>query len=204
MNKAENKRLVLFDFDGTLTKRDSLFAFLKFFKGYNYYLKNIIASLPVLIGYKLGLLDASDAKEKLLTFFFKNITTGEFESRCKQFSEEQLPLILNRPIVEKFQEHIAQGDRVIIVSASIEKWIKPWANQWDVEVLGTKLATKDGLITGKFEGKNCNGQEKVDRIKSYLNVSEFLEIWAYGDSKGDKPMLDMADIAYYKGERLVA
>ena len=200
MSNNDQQRLVLFDFDGTLTRHDSLFAFLRFFKGNMYFVYKLILALPGLVSYKLGLVDNSTAKEKLLSKFLKGMTVDEFESRCRKFSQEILPKLLNQRIFEKFQGHIVKGDRVVIISASIEDWILPWAKQWNVEVLATKLAARSGRLTGKFDGSNCNGKEKVKRIKAHIKITDYDEIWAYGDSSGDEPMLNLATQVVYRGK----
>lgn len=201
MSAAHEKRLALFDFDGTLTDSDSLFSFLLFFRGNLYFIGKIIRSIPALVAYKLGFVNNSIAKEKLLSFFLKNVDIDEFDMRCKAYCEEKLPSILNASLIEKFHQHISNGDRVLIVSASVENWILPWASQFNVEVLGTRLSLIDGVLTGKFFGANCNGAEKVKRIKAHLDIENYSSIIAYGDSKGDEQMIKLADIVFYKGKK---
>ncbi len=193
MSNREKQKLALFDFDGTLIRHDSLFYFLRFFKGNLFFAIKILFSLPNLIRYKLGLVDNSRAKEKLISQFLKGISLDEMSDRCEEFGRDIIPLILNAKIVEKFHQHLSKGDRVIIVSASIYDWIIPWASQWNVEVLATKLDSKEGVITGKFDGENCNGEEKALRIKAHLELSDYNDIWAYGDSHGDEAMMKLAN-----------
>jgi phosphoserine phosphatase len=45
---------------------------------------------------------------------------------------------------------------------------------------------------------NCYGEEKVRRIRASYNLDEFNHIYAYGDSEGDKAMLDLAHEHDYK------
>jgi phosphatidylglycerophosphatase C len=60
------------------------------------------------------------------------------------------------------------------------------------------LEVKNGVVTGKIDGKNCNGKEKAKRIKQAINLNEYDSIYAYGDSAGDKQMLALATYTYYK------
>lgn len=197
---SDRQRLVLFDFDGTLTRYDSLIVFLRFFKGDYYFFRKLLLSIPGLLIYKLGFVENSKAKEILLANFLKGTTVEYFLSRCLVFAQVKIPLILRQPVFNSFLDHISKGDKVIIVSASLVDWISPWSRQWDVEVLATRLATVKGVLTGKYEGLNCNGEEKVSRLKEYLILSDYDEIWAYGDSKGDEPMLNLASRVVYQGE----
>ena len=200
MSGKEKEKLVLFDFDGTLTHHDSLFYFLRFFKGNLFFFYKVFLSLPSLIGYKLGMTDASNAKEKLLSNFLKGLSVSKFGAICIKFGKEIIPAILNQKILEKFHCHISDGDRVIIVSASIEDWILPWAKQWNVEVIATKLASQEGVLTGKLKGANCNYEEKLVRLKTHLELTNYSEIWAYGDSSGDEAMFGIATKVVYRGK----
>ena len=203
MSNNDPLRLVLFDFDGTLTRHDSLFYFLRFLRGNFYFFSKMLHSLPSLVGYKLGLIDNSSDKEKILVNFLKGMSESKFSAVCTRFAQDIIPEILDQSIAKKFRHHISNGDRVIIVSASIEDWILPWAKQWNVDVLATKLVSVTGVLTGKFDGKNCNHEEKVVRIKSHIELSEYNEIWAYGDSPGDEQMFRLANKVVYRGEERI-
>ena len=84
------------------------------------------------------------------------------------------------------------------VSASAENWIKKWSDGIGVQLIATQLETVDELLTGKLTGLNCNGEEKATRIKSAYDMSQYDEIYCYGDTSGDKPMLALATKAFYK------
>jgi phosphatidylglycerophosphatase C len=96
------------------------------------------------------------------------------------------------------QWHRSQGHRILIVTASLEVWLKPWCTEINVELIATKMECENGLVTGEFGSKNCHGQEKVNRIKAVLEIAQYTSIYAYGDSTGDTEMLALADIAEYK------
>ena len=90
----------------------------------------------------------------------------------------------------------AEGAEVVVVSASIDNWVKPFFSH--LIVLGTQVETADGRLTGRFLTDNCYGQEKVNRLRAlYPNRSAYYLI-AFGDSRGDKELLAYADEAYYK------
>ncbi|MDX1956231.1 MAG: haloacid dehalogenase-like hydrolase, partial [Chitinophagaceae bacterium] len=67
-----------------------------------------------------------------------------------------------------------------------------------IRLISSLLSEEGQRITGKLEGKNCNGEQKVVRIKEQFNLDEYKEIFAYGDSKGDRPMLQLATHPSYK------
>ena len=86
---------------------------------------------------------------------------------------------------------------MVIVSASPENWIKPWAEKYNVEVISTKLKFDNDHLIG-IAGANCNGEEKVKRIKKIINLEDYEKVIVYGDTKGDHPMLALGNERHYK------
>lgn len=194
----KKKSLALFDFDGTVTSKDSLFAFLVFSRGWIRFILGMLFLSPVLAAFKLGLVQNWKAKELLLTYFFKDMSEPAFQQLCTRFTAEVIPRIIRKKARERIESHVREGDRVVIVSASPENWVGLWAREYDLEWVATRLRVDAGKLTGKFSGKNCHGMEKVARVRVYLNLSEYHEIYTYGDSKGDLPLINLGTKKYYK------
>ena len=190
--------LALFDFDGTLTNRDSFIDFIKFYKGKFSFIIGFVLLLPVLVLFKLRVLKNSEAKEIVLTYFFKNTPLQAFQEKCNDFGTNVIPGIIKPSALKAIHDHLQKGDRVIIITASAENWLSHWCSNMGVELISTQLEVKDGLLTGKILGANCYGMEKILRLKRYLRVEDYKEIYAYGDSKGDLPMLELAGHKFYK------
>jgi phosphatidylglycerophosphatase C len=190
--------LALFDFDGTITKKDTLFQFTRFFVGSRrYFLGLIILSIPLAL-HRFSLINAQKAKEIFLSHFYKNIQRSDFQEKCVLFSRTVLPKSIRPKALEALENHKKLGSHIYIVSASPHNWIQPWANQFNIDVIGTKLEIKDERLTGKILGLNCNGLEKVNRIKEIINLNQFDKIIAYGDSTGDIAMMNLAHQKFYK------
>jgi len=189
-------KLVLFDFDGTLTTKDSLNEFLKYSVGIKMYITKLIFFTPIFILYKLKLIKNDIAKQKLLSYFFKNWDEKKFKDIAKDFSLNHLDTILREDIYQKLLEYKENGNRIIVVSASLQCWLKPWCDRNEIELLATKLEFENHKVTGKFATKNCYGEEKVNRIKQYINFDNYEEIIAYGDSKGDNEMFSISTSHY--------
>ncbi len=187
--------LALFDFDGTLTSKDSLGEFLKHSVSREKYLINMFKFMPYFILWQLRLMQNGIAKEHLLRIFFKGIDEKNFKAIAKNYSLTKIDQIIRKDRMKLLQEHKENGDRVIIVSASMQSWLQPWCDKNNIELISTQLKFKDGKVTGRFSTKNCYGIEKANRIKELLHVEDFETIYAYGDSNGDKQMLEMADKA---------
>ena len=197
MNKGLQS-LVLFDFDGTITKKDSLFDIVKFTYGPFRFWEGLIRLSPHFIGFKLGYFKAQRLKEIWIQYFFGGILESEWLDLCKNYANNRIPMILNSKAIEKIEFHKSQQDRIVVVSASPEDWVKIWANSINIECIATRLEKSQGKISGRILGKNCNGLEKVHRIKEYLNPETYYPIYAYGDSNGDKEMLALSNIPAFK------
>ena len=191
-------KIALFDLDGTIIKTNSLIGFIKFAKGSFKTYCGFLIFLPILIAYRLGVFPNYLAKELFFSYFFKGMSESNFTALAKAFSLSYLDENINKEAIKKILWHKKHGHEVVVVSASIESWIKPWCEINDLQLIATKIESKNGLITGKFLSKNCHGEEKCNRIKKNYNLKNYDYIYAYGDSSGDKQMLELANEGYYK------
>ena len=190
--------LVLFDFDGTITTKDSLIDFVKFAVGKPKFYIGLFLLFPILLGYKLKIIPNFMAKEKFTIYFFNKWDSLHFQEIADKYSEAKINEIIRPKAIEKIKWHIEQGHEVVIVSASMESWLKRWCQKMKIALIGTQLEIRESRLTGKFATKNCYGKEKVNRIKERFNLSEYIDIYAYGDSLGDKEMLRIANKPHYK------
>lgn len=189
---------MLFDFDGTITKKDSLKEFLFFYHGRSKVILGLIFLSPVLVLYALKILPNHLAKQILLRFFFRNELASFFNAKCNDFVAQCIPKILQAEAIKRITQHLDNHETIVVVSASLENWIKPWSDQMGLLCIATKLEVIENRITGRYSGNNCYGREKVRRIKERFNLSQFEKIIAYGDSQGDKEMFEIADSQNYR------
>lgn len=176
---------------------DSLFVFLKFLVGKSRFYWGIISNLYSLLGYSLGLLSNTKAKQKVVAYFLKGIPEGELAQKCQDFIP-MLESIIKQSVLQRMQWHLDRGDRVTIVITTFSCCLKPLTQRLGVDCLATGLEVEEGVLTGKFATPNCYGEEKVRRICEKYNLEQYQEIYAYGDSKGDKEMLEMATQRFYR------
>lgn len=193
-----NKHIAFFDFDGTITKKDSLFEFIKYCFGIVGLLKGIILLSPVLVLYLVKIIPNYRAKEIFLGYFFKGFSKEEFITKCTGFSERVLPKLIKQEALEKIKWHKEQKHRVVVVSASINFWLEPWCKTNDIELIASELEFINNKFTGKLSTKNCYGIEKENRIKECISLNEYNSIFAYGDTKGDQEMLNLANYKHYR------
>jgi len=193
-----HQRIAFLDFDGTITTKDTLLEFIKFSKGkFRFYLGFLLQS-PWLFAFKTGIISNQAAKERVLRWFFRNTPTIRFEEYCREFTMQALPALIRPKAVREIGRLQQEGFTVVIVSASPENWIRPWADQVQAQLIATRLVTTANTLTGRILGRNCYGEEKVNRIREQFTLPEYTEIYAYGDSSGDRQMLKIANISFYQ------
>ena len=192
------KRLALFDLDGTLTSKDTFLEFIRFVKGDRSFVFGMVMNSPVLVLYKLGLYPNWKAKERVLTYFLKGMYAEEVRMLGDRFAETQMNRYLKKAGLDKLNEHIESGDDVYIVTASCEEWVCPWVKNVGIQAICTRLEKMDGKLTGKILGKNNYGPEKAVRIREQISVADYQEIFAYGDSRGDREMFELASRQFYR------
>lgn len=190
--------IAFFDFDGTITNDDSLLKFIKFVVGAKKFFIGLFYLSPVLILYKIRVIPNYKAKQYMLSWYFKDIKKEDFFYTAKEYSLNHIDKMLRPLAIERLSWHKKQGDKIVVVSASIDCWLRPWCEKNGLELIATKLEIKNNKITGNLLTKNCYGQEKVNRIKNQYNLNDYNHIYAYGDSRGDKEMLALANFSFFK------
>ena len=192
------RRIAFFDFDGTITTKDTLLEIIKYQKGTTRFYIGFILNLPYILAWKIGLIPNYVAKQKVMQFFFGKMPVAAFQQGCDAFARDILPGLLRPKAMQEIKRLQDVGAEVVIVSASPGNWSEVWRKETGIGALATRLQVKDNKLTGRFDGKNCHGKEKVTRIKDAYDLSNYDEIYCYGDSKGDKPMLALGTISFYK------
>ena len=201
------RRVYTFDFDGTLTTRDTLLLFIRFVCGWWGLIGVLVRYAPLLVLMKFKLYPNWRVKQKVFSRCFGGITMEKFNDYCRLFAEKYRCCVLRPDGVEAVRRALGEGAVVMIVSASVDNWVRPFFNdvlpvsfvQQNLLVLGTQVEAADGRLTGRFMGRNCYGAEKVCRISAVLPAPrEDCYIVAFGDSRGDREMLQYADEAHYR------
>jgi HAD superfamily phosphoserine phosphatase-like hydrolase len=164
-------------------------------------LYSILLSSPWLFAWKLKLCSASKAKEKLFCCLYKGLPYDLFKCYGKSFVHD-INRRARKEILSFIQEHKRRGDKVYIVTASIDEWVRPWGVKQGVDgVLATRISVSyDGRIIGKFSGENCVGYEKVRRLLEVEPNRSDYYLTVYGDSCGDEAIMSIADKSCFIGK----
>ncbi|MBM3256556.1 MAG: HAD-IB family hydrolase [Candidatus Moranbacteria bacterium] len=194
--------LALFDFDGTVTRKDSLVDFLLFDLGKFRFFFGFLLLSPLVALYLLKMYSQERMKITVLRLFYRGRGLGDFEKACQKYDREKLPAIIRPEAQEKINWHLKNGHQVAIVTATLKYYLKDWCQKQNITLIGSEIEVKNGRITGKLVGKVCAGEEKVRRIKEKCHLDEFVHIYAYGNSQGDLPMLALAQEKYYNWKKI--
>lgn len=191
------KKLYLFDFDGTLTYKDTMFLFLRFYdkkKFRKQFIKHIILFTLV----KLKLTDAESVKKSFISSILKGQTKTKLEEKSQDFFNTFYPKIIRDHALDFIKNIDVEKTESYLVTASLDIWVKPFSEQFKMQLIATEAEFKEGIFTGNFSTPNCNGIQKLIRIKAQIGDKKFDKKIAYGDTEGDKPMLNFADESYYR------
>ena len=186
-----------FDFDETLTKRDTVVPFLRRFTSTRRF---AVALLP----HTLRLLPIASRRDRdrlraLATdIVFRGRSAAEVGVEAASWGVTIAESLLRADTVARLQWHLEQQHRVVIVTASYESYVRVVAEVLGaVEVVGTRLDIVEGRCTGRLDGPNCRGPEKVRRLEEWFAGQglrrDRVTLYAYGDSTGDRELLAAAD-----------
>ena len=212
-----------FDFDGTLTHGDTLLPFLATALGWPRFAWALLRSSPWLVGHALRLVRNDIAKARLFKAALQGVATDDVQRWAERWARQQLPGQLRGaedPTMVRLAWHQAAGHCCVMVSASPDIYLECAADllgfdglvctQMEVErkepeLTGLALQVAEQL-TGHMKTPNCHGQQKVIRLQAWLAerydpaTLASMTLYAYGDTGGDKPMLRMAQKAWYRGK----
>ena len=185
--------IVAFDFDGTLTSRDSFVAFLQWRAGMGRYVASLPGLSPSLAAFTFHR-DRGRLKARFARAFLGGLSQDEIAGHARRFAEGHARKLLRPDAVRSWKRWQAEGARMVIVTASPEIIIAPFARGLGADsLLGTRFEfDASGRFTGRLEGANCRGDEKVRRLREAFGDDVRLEA-AYGDTGGDHAMLAIAE-----------
>jgi phosphatidylglycerophosphatase C len=197
-----NQKMIVaaFDFDGTLTYQDTLLPFLSFIKGPFKMYRGIALAIPSLFGCLFKSSYRQRAKEVILKETLGGMSIEEVRKEGEDFALGPLPGKIRPEAMQKLQWHKQQGHRCVLISANLDVYLEPWAfNAGFHDLISSKVeASQEGKVTGNLVGLNCWGLEKTRRLLQLLGPKDQFTLYAYGDSQGDLPLLELADYPFYR------
>jgi phosphatidylglycerophosphatase C len=186
-----------FDFDGTVTRGDTLLGFLERLCGRRRVAAALAAESAALLGLARRTADRDAVKARLLARLLGGWGEEDLALVVQHYTEFLIDRRLRRDVLQRLTCHRGRGHELVLVSASPEIYVAPTARRLGFDkVFATRLERSlDGHLTGHLEGVNVRGSEKARLLAGYLGEGP-VELWAYGNSSGDREMLAMAQNAF--------
>ncbi|MDF3838597.1 HAD-IB family hydrolase [Cupriavidus basilensis] len=190
-----------FDFDGTITTSDSLRDFVRYMVGGRGLIRGAVCAAPWLAGMLAGTCDRGTAKARFLAGAIGGMTRRELERAARRYVAQRLPALIRPEMEARLREHKRRGHRLVLVSASPAFYLKVWAESAGFDaVLATELEFRGDRFSGRLASPNCWGPEKVRRLQQWSGVGKPPVLFAYGDSRGDRELLALADHGWLRGQ----
>lgn len=192
--------IAAFDFDGTISYCDSLIPFLWTFAGTGKTVKNLILCLPQFLQFLNNKHLRQISKEHLLKKFLKGSEYELVSNAGQNYADGLLNKLVKPEALERIKWHKSEKHIMALISANLTIYLEPWSKNLGIEyVLASELEIDEKkLITGKLKGKNCWGAEKVAKLEKTFGPKENYVLYAYGNSRGDKELLELADYPFYR------
>ena len=194
--------LALFDFDGTVTSTDTWTPFMRFAVRPARLLAGQLLLIPVVVGYRLGMISASRGRQMAARIGFQGEEATAVRQLGAHYAATALPATLRQSALDRIEWHKSQGDDVVVVSASLNVYLGPWCDRQGVDYICTTLEERDGRLTGSYFQGDCSGPEKVRRILQRYELARYAIVYAYGDSVEDREMLELAHKKYYRWKEI--
>lgn len=186
-----SRRVTVFDFDGTLTRDDTFISFACHALGKWNLFRGIVRNIPHLVRWKLGMVEGSYAKEKLYSTLYK----GKSKEKIREAAHDFIPEY-REEMIEILKRHVESGDKVYLITASLDLWMRDIADTLKVSLICTLTSVNsDGLLDGKFASPNCYGGEKLKRLlKEENNLYDcYLTVYGNEPGGGDASLFKIAD-----------
>lgn len=199
------RRIAAFDFDGTLTRHDTLFPFLARACGYPTFARTLADMAPGAIRTRFGPSGDLDRRDVLKADLLARFLTGREERWFSDAGERfaaSLPRRIRPEMAEQVRWHQQLGHELVLVSASLATYLEPLAERLGFDhVIAVTMAVEDGVLTGAMARPNVRGPEKAHRLREWLGGDRPAFLWAYGNSTGDRELLAMADVPVWLHSR---
>ena len=191
--------LALFDFDGTLTTREMMPAFMEFAVRPRRLAWGKLLLAPMVTGYRLGLVSGTRVRAAIVRYGFRGVPLEELQRAGERFARDALPQALRDDAMQRIAWHRGRGDTVAVVSGALDVYLAPWCREQGLALLCSSLAHVDGVLTGEYRGRQCVLEEKAQRVREAYDLAGFGAVYAYGDTPEDRDLLALARHRFYRG-----
>lgn len=190
--------LALFDFDGTITTRETFIDFVRLATPRWRWRTGSVLLAPLVAGYRVGLVPVSTLRAAVVRVAFGGLRTEDLEGAGQTFARDVVPPLVRGEAMQRIAWHRARGDRIVVVSGGFEAALAPWCEAQGLELVASQLEARDGSLTGRYLGAQCASHEKSRRVRACLQLGAYDRIHAYGDTHEDLALLALAHERTYR------
>jgi len=194
--------LALFDFDGTITTREMFRPFIEFAVSPRRRMLGAAVLAPMVAGYKLGWVPPNTMRACAIYVGFRGMPERQVSEYGAAFARDVLPGVLREEALQRIAWHKAQGDRVVVVSGGLEVYLSHWCRTHELELLASRLESRDGRLTGRYRGEQCVNAEKARRVRAVYDLASYPVVYAYGDTAEDRELLHVAHRRYFQWQEV--
>lgn len=194
--------LALFDFDGTITSADTFTPFLYFASSRLRIALGTLLLSPHILVYRLGLLAASPMRQRAAKVTLRGRAESEIRAIGAEYAKRVIPGVVRPHALERIAWHKARGDHVVVVSASLDVYLRAWCDAHELDLIAVDLVSRNGVLTGVYENGDCDGAEKARRVRARYDLASYDTVYAYGDTHGDDALLELAHERWFRWENV--
>jgi HAD superfamily hydrolase (TIGR01490 family) len=186
----------VFDLDGTITRNDTFAAFLSALMLRRPWRMPAFATLPLAFGvHRLGFRDNAWLKSAALWA----VAGGCRRDRLDRLTDRLVSRSIRpriRPLAERrIEEHRRRGHRLVLATASFDFYVGKIARLLGFDDLVCSHAHWTGTqrLSGRIDGFNCHGVNKLDRVRPLFDPRRDWWVVSYSDHVSDLPLLEWSD-----------
>lgn len=163
--------LALFDFDGTLTTRETFPDFLKLAVPRRRLAWGRVRFAPAVLAYRAGWLSGVRLRADLVRFGLRGLCEARYRQWGEGFADIVLPGLLRADAMDRMAWHQARGDVVVVVSGGLDVYLAPWCARHGVGLLCSRLEVVEGRLSGRYAGAQCVGMEKARQVQAKFGAA---------------------------------
>ncbi|HVW71187.1 MAG TPA: HAD-IB family hydrolase [Steroidobacteraceae bacterium] len=188
-------QLVVFDLDGTITRRDTLLPY-----AWGFVVRSKLWRLPLLLGVfpsVVGYLLRKNDEGRIKAAFIRCALGGSRRSEIDRWTAQFVPRLLRAGVfndaMERIAEHRGAGDYLVLMSASTDLYVPVIARQLGfAETICTEVRWNGDRLDGALTTPNRKGEEKARCFTRLREKYSGTSTTAYGNSSADLPHLRLA------------
>jgi phosphatidylglycerophosphatase C len=186
--------IAIFDLDGTITHRDTLFPLVLrlLARPRPWRLLRLLGVVPATVRFAFDH-DRAALKQSLLRATLRGAPRAELQSACQTFVADTIAHRCFADALATVRRHRDAGHHTVLMSASVDFYVPEFGRQLGFDqVISTGVAWNGELLDGTLTTPNRRGEEKARCLRTLAAERNDKEIFAYGNAASDLPHLRLA------------